>query len=95
MQEIISISKMKYGWSRYGGPNHGLVKEELPEWYCQGCGKLQAKGLPSYMLPMMDLRDRDFVRVCSQCENLLWETKTKRIFTRLHELLRLQTHGLF
>jgi len=56
-----------YGWSKWGGATQGLVKEELDEWYCQVCGEKQTKTLPSYMIPM-DLTQRDFARVCSDCK---------------------------
>ena len=57
---------MMYGWSKWGGANHGLVKEELDEWYCQNCSELQRKGLPSYMV---ETSDREFVRVCAKCKH--------------------------
>ena len=56
-----------YGWTKYGGANHGLVKEELDYWYCQVCGDKQTRLLPSYMFPM-DETQRDFARVCSDCK---------------------------
>ena len=55
-----------YGWSKWGGGNKGLVKEELNEWYCQSCAKIQRKGLPSYMV---ETAPREFVRVCSKCKH--------------------------
>lgn len=57
----------KQGWSKYGGGIYGLLKEELDEWYCQICGDVQVKILPSYMFPV-DESKRDFVRVCSTCK---------------------------
>jgi len=95
MADRLILTHQMYGWSKYGGASHGLVKEELPEWYCQGCGMLQKRGLPSYMLPVTIISDRDFVRVCSQCEHKLWIKQVDKTFQELHRLLRLQTHGLF
>lgn len=62
----ISITKQMYGWSKWGGGNHGLVKEELNEWYCQNCGELQKRGLPSYMV---ESATREFLRVCAGCKH--------------------------
>ena len=55
-----------YGWSKWGGGNQGLVKEELDEWFCQSCAKPQRKGLPSYMV---ESAEREFMRVCSSCKH--------------------------
>jgi len=63
----ISITHKMYGWTKWGGPTNGLVKEELEEWYCQTCGEKQLKTFPSYMVPLDDAQ-RDFVRVCSACK---------------------------
>ena len=63
----ITITKMMYGWSKWGGATNGLAKETLDEWYCQSCGKKQTKTLPSYMVPL-DGSNRDFFRVCSECK---------------------------
>ena len=90
-----TFTRQKYGWSKYGGANHGLVKEELPEWFCQGCGQKQVRGLPSYMIPMTLVDDRNFVRVCSKCENLLWFRQVEKHFANLKRLLELQTRRLF
>lgn len=73
----LSITMKCYGWSKWGGAREGLVKEELDEWYCQGCGEKQIKVLPSYMFPV-DSMGRDFVRVCSLC-------KAKSIVKKLTE----------
>ena len=63
----LSITRKMYGWTKWGGPTNGLVKEELDEWYCQTCGEKQLKTLPSYMIPL-DMAQRDYVRVCSSCK---------------------------
>lgn len=72
------------GWSKWGGPIYGLLKEELDEWYCQICGEKQVKILPSYMFPM-DVTQRDYVRVCSDCKA---KAKSKHV-TLCWDLLRI------
>ena len=73
----LSLNMLKYGWSKYGGANHGLVKEELDEWYCQCCGKKQTKILPSYMINLDD--EREFYRICSNCKNVALNKKVANI----------------
>ena len=63
-----------YGWSKWGGGNKGLVKEELDEWYCQSCAEVQRRGLPSYMI---ETAEREFVRVCSKCKNRMVKKNLK------------------
>lgn len=84
---IVKITMQKYGWTKYGGGNHGLVKEGLDEWYCQTCGRKQVKGLPSYMLPFDSKYDRNFVRICSNCQNKLEVSKIEGFYHRLKRLL--------
>lgn len=61
------LDKLKYGWSKHGGPNHGLVKQNLTEdWTCQSCAGVQAKNLPSYMF---EFADREFIRICAVCQS--------------------------
>lgn len=55
-----------YGWSKWGGGNKGLVRENLEEWYCQSCAQKQRRELPSYMV---EVANRDFVRVCARCRH--------------------------
>jgi len=63
----LSITKMMYGWTKWGGGRMGMSKEETDEWYCQCCGEKQTKILPSYMIPLDDSR-RDWMRVCANCK---------------------------
>ena len=58
------ITKEMYGWTKYGGGKHGLVREQLKTWYCQICGEEQTQDLSSYMV---NLGDRNFLRICSKC----------------------------
>lgn len=66
----VSMTKLMYGWSKYGGANHGLVKknklneENQPGWTCQACGEEQHVDLPSYLI---EFAPREFVRICSCC----------------------------
>ncbi len=64
----IAITRLMYGWSKWGGGNQGLVKEELDEWYCQSCSEMQKKELPSYMV---ESATREFMRVCAKCKNVM------------------------
>lgn len=61
------INKMKYGWSKYGGPSKGLVKKQLDYWSCQSCGDQLTIGLPVFMFPF---DGKDFLRICSDCQNI-------------------------
>lgn len=63
----VSITKQMYGWSKYGGPRYGILKESK-DWFCQACGKKQVKEMAQYMLPI-DGFHRDFVRICGICKH--------------------------
>ena len=71
-----------YGWSKYGGGNKGLVKEELDEWYCQSCSEIQQKGLPSYMV---ELATREFARVCSRCKHKMIQKRLRNYWSLVGE----------
>lgn len=75
-----------YGWSKWGGRRMGTVKEELDEWFCQGCGRKQIKELPAYLLPQ-DEDMREYVRVCSECKNLVVSYQLDQ-FDELIKLIR-------
>jgi len=64
----ITITKKMYGWSKYGGARHGLVKEKLPEWTCQLCGSIHTSELPSYFMEETSDK-REFYRICSVCKH--------------------------
>lgn len=77
-EEQISLNKMRYGWSKYGGANYGIAKQtgtagdlsrDLDDniWYCQLCGAEQTNDLPNYLFSLDDAQ-RDFIRVCSKCK---------------------------
>jgi len=71
------------GWSKYGEPMFGLLKETLDEWACQSCGEKQIGIFPSYMIPI-DEHKREYIRVCVWC-------KAKAVDNHLvfcHELLK-------
>ena len=80
----LTITKKMYGWSKWGGPREGMYKEDLDEWFCQGCGEKQIRVLPSYMFPT-DESGREFVRVCTLCKA---KSLLKHI-SKWEELLRL------
>lgn len=82
--EEISIGKMKYGWSKWGGPMYGLVKDEQ-DWFCQACSKPQPKEMPNYMLPI-DRSGREFVRICSICKHIQLQNKIS--YYQLIQLVR-------
>jgi hypothetical protein len=71
--EDLTDNQMKYGWSKWGGPRYGLLKDEK-EWVCQACGEPQPKELPTYMLPL-DSFYRDFVRICSNCKHIQYSRR--------------------
>ena len=73
-ETTISVTKKMYGWSKYGGVMDGIVKEELPEWFCQFCGGKQVKGLPCYMIAV-DEWQREYLRACSVCKNAAVKNK--------------------
>ena len=77
----MKITKMMYGWTKWGGASHGLVKEQLDEWYCQLCGEHQVVELPAYMFPLDD-GNRNFIRICSICKK---NTKAVANFTMVVE----------
>ena len=78
-QPTLTITCRMYGWSKWGGGTTGIVEEGLAEWYCQVCGEMQLRGLPSYMFPI-DMFERDYVRICTRCKAKASSTKTKVLF---------------
>ena len=69
-----TISQLSYGWSKWGGGNKGLVRENPDVWYCQGCTDLQRKELPSYNV---ESSPREFVRVCAKCKHAMIANKIR------------------
>jgi hypothetical protein len=61
-------SNVTGSWSKWGGANQGMIKEDLPEWSCQSCADTQRRGMPSYMVEVSSL---DYVRICSRCKNIM------------------------
>lgn len=63
-----ALNKQKYGWSKWGGANFGLVQKNLTEeWSCQACGEKQTNELPPYMFEFVE---REYVRICSKCHHI-------------------------
>jgi len=78
----LSLNMQKYGWSKWGGPRKGIVKESLDTWYCQVCAEQQTIGLPAYMV---HIGDRDYIRLCSKCWSKVqdgWELSRIKISIR-------------
>lgn len=63
-----ALNKAKYGWSKWGGANYGLVQKNLTnEWSCQACGQTQPDELTPYMFEFVE---REYVRICSKCHHI-------------------------
>ena len=61
------FNKLKFGWSKYGGANLGLVKDVIDyEWYCACCADKQPKGAPTFLF---EFAPSDYLRICAICEN--------------------------
>lgn len=82
----VTISKMKYGWSKYGGARHGLVKQG-GVWYCQSCGEEQPDELAAYMMCVDNGDFREFIRLCYPCENTVKKLDIQ-IFEELKRLVK-------
>ncbi len=60
-----ALNKQKYGWSKWGGANMGLVQKNLTEtWFCQSCKQEQPDKLTPYMF---EYASREYIRICSKC----------------------------
>lgn len=90
MADRVTITKKMYGWSKWGGARHGLVKEDLEEWYCQVCGEMQVKNLPNYMFDQFGDK-RDYIRICSKCKSEAVKDKLKRIRELFSQLRPVRT----
>lgn len=86
-----SLNKAKYGWTKWGGPNYGLVQKNLTEfWYCQACKEEQTMDLPPYMF---EFPEREYIRICSKCHHLRLENNIKPCqYRQLLNLVR-SSHG--
>lgn len=69
-------------WSKWGGARQGEIREELPEWMCQVCGKKQLKVFPEYLIPLDD-ETLEYLRICTECQFRSVVSKSYS-FTRLH-----------
>ena len=67
------LTKMLYGWSKWGGGTKGIAREVLEEWNCQICGEKQLIDLPQYFFPL-DSTMRDFIRICASCRSEIKKT---------------------
>lgn len=94
MGDKVIITRRMYGWSKYGGARHGLVKEELEEWFCQVCAERQVKVLPNYMFDYFGDK-RDFIRICSKCKSKAKRGKIKSIISLFKKLRRIYIEDLW
>ena len=85
IEEVI-ITKEMYGWSKYGGGRHGLVKTDDSVWYCQCCGKKQPRELPGYMF---SIGNREYLRLCSSCWAIINEGFS---FEEVKKMVRKEFH---
>lgn len=76
IKKTVTISKMKFGWSKYGGARQGLVKQG-GNWFCQACGAEQPDSLPAYMMCVDNGEYREFIRLCAVCENIVKKKNIK------------------
>lgn len=76
------LDRMKYGWSKYGKSNMGLVQNEKDEeWICQSCAQTQACDIPSFMF---EFGLREFIRICPACQH----KKLKHNITNFSDLIK-------
>lgn len=77
IKEEVSITKMMYGWSKYGGPRHGLVKKNIKgTWACQACAQQQTEEMPRYMY---EFAPQEYVRVCGMCHFIGFHLGIQRV----------------
>lgn len=81
---VITWGKVRYGWSKYGGPMYGIVRSES-EWICQACGDPQPHGVAEYVLPI-DSMKRDYVRICAVCKHV--QHRRRMTYYHLIQLVR-------
>lgn len=63
-----NLNRAKFGWTKWGGANQGLVQKNLTqEWNCQSCGEKQTDELPPYMF---EFAEREYIRICSKCHHI-------------------------
>lgn len=63
-----NVNQAKYGWSKWGGANFGMVQKNLtPEWFCQACKEMQPVELTPYMFEFVE---REYIRICSKCHHI-------------------------
>jgi len=83
-----ALNKQKYGWSKWGGPNMGLVQKNLTEtWFCQACCEEQPDDLSPYMFEFVE---REYVRICSKCHAIRLKENIQPLeFEKLCDLVRI------
>lgn len=78
MEDGVKLSQMKYGWTKWGGPRHGLVKHR-GKWSCQICSREHPDSMPAYMFNVDNGDFREFIRVCAICHNTAKKKKIKKL----------------
>ena len=70
-------------WSKYGGSNYGVVKEEITEpWTCQACGEINPVAMKPFLYEYVN---GEFLRLCNRCYHL---TKKRITFTQIITIVR-------
>jgi len=82
-----ALNKAKYGWTKWGGSNFGLVQKNLTEtWFCQACKEEQPDELTPYMFEFVE---REYIRICSKCHATRLKQNIKPLeFARLISVVR-------
>lgn len=87
MVDVVNINKMKYGWTKYGGARHGLVKHR-GEWTCQACAADHPDSLPAYMFNVDNGAFREFIRICAPCYKIAKVEKIKDLIKLIRRVRR-------
>lgn len=76
-----SVTRLKWSWTKYGGSRDTLRKEKLDKWNCQSCGREFPGELPGYMFPLKHLNDKEFARICSDCQFIVMRLTIEDFFS--------------
>lgn len=72
------INHAKFGWTKWGGANHGLMKSDVnTDWTCQSCARLVPKELPGFMY---EYSEREYIRICASCCHIVIFQEIKSFF---------------
>ena len=76
------VDRMVNGWTKWGGGNRGILKDNNPTWACQSCGVEQMHEYPTFIV---DFPDVPVMRICAHCKN-------KMVVERIDEYFELIKH---